>query len=539
MDPINHTHPAFGFDQSAFDSQAFHDFANLDAGGPFNTANGFTYEKIDSMVSFDECYASIPLDGLDQSSSDNVPMLGAFNSGQPYFNAPLTQSALNVFNQYLTDTAVNGAAQLSETASSNGSGQAALSASASFDSPNSTIHVNDTHQLSGTASHNGSGQTALPALPGYDKPRPIAPLNRSAQPASNNLPLHAPHRQVPYDLSIGTPYTLEDNDSDKIRKWENLIAHADLANAGVPASASQIIEEESAGQSPQTASSSNSLFDDGPRSPSVEIVQTPSPTPSTPSPSQAPAPTIAPSKAANNVAARATPQPVQLPRALTHQKNYAQHVSPFAPVATVSPLPPLPQLLGSWRTLAPGSRASRKNETITNAVCTQNTALRRANAKHLEDMKVMDEMLKEGRRQYALLGDRFNELAKDMHKAQLELNQLRNLAREHNYDQPTLRNATSADLKSGKIILQMLQTENGALRRVKAKQARELRELKEQAQRQWAQYVSLGDQCNDLAKQLYRTLIELKELKGEWYFYRMFKGYEPDQCDSNHLRHPY
>ncbi|KAJ5827529.1 hypothetical protein N7447_004292 [Penicillium robsamsonii] len=339
MDPIDHTHPAFGLNQPAFDSQAFNAFANLDDGGCFNAASGFTYDSLDSMISFDECYASIPVDAFDQSGPDNVPL----------------------------------------------------------------------------------------------------------QPASNNLPLHAPHRQVPYDPSIGIPYTPEDTDADKIRKWENLIAHADLANAGVPASASQIIEEASVGQTPQSANSPNSLFD-CPRSPSVDIVQTPSPTPSTPSPSQAPAATMAPSKAANHVTARATPQAVQLPRALTNRKNYAQHVSPFAPVATV--LPPVSSV----------------------------------------------------------------QTSRELEKAR---SRIQSLARERNYYQRALRKATSVDPKSGKTSLQMLQTENATLRRVNAKQAQELLELKEQTKHNWSQHASLGDQYNALAKQLHRTLIELKELKGE------------------------
>ncbi|KAJ5494600.1 hypothetical protein N7463_010687 [Penicillium fimorum] len=448
MDPTEHTHPALGFDHPAYDSQAFNAFANLDAGGPFNTANGFIYDSLDSMLSFDECYAGIPVDGLDQSSPDNVPMLTAFNSGQPNLNVLSMQSPLNAFNQNFTNNPVNGAAQLSETASSNGSGQAVLSASAGFGKPSSTTPVNGTHQLSDTASSNDSGQAVLPAFTGFDKPSSTAPVNRSAQPATNNFPLHAPHRQVPYDPSIGIPYTPEDTDADKIRKWENLIAHTDLANAGVPASVSQIIEEESVGQSPQIVSSPNSLFD-CPRSPSVEIVQTPSPTPLTPltpSPCKPPAAIMAPSKPATNVTTRATPRAVQLPRALTNQKNYAQHVSPFAPVATV--LPPAPSV--------PTSR-------------------------ELENAR----------------------------------SRIQSLARERNYYQRSLRKATSIDPKSGKTSLQMLQTENAALRRVNAKQAQDLQELREQIKHQWAQYASLGDQYNGLSKQLHRTLIELKELKGE------------------------
>ncbi|KAJ5159027.1 uncharacterized protein N7500_008678 [Penicillium coprophilum] len=442
MDFIDHNNPALGFDQPSFDSQAFNDFADLNASGPFNSMNGFSYEDLD-MLSFDELYASIPLDGLDQSGSDNAPMLAAFNSGQPNFNTLPTQSPLNVSNQHLTNPPTNGAVQVNETPSSNGSGQAALSASASFVKPSSTTSVNDASQLNGAPSSNNSVQAMRSVSTSIDKPASTVSVNRSAQPASNNLPLHAPHRKVPYNPSIGIPYTPEDTEADKIKKWENLIARADLANAGVPASASQIIEEESAEESLQTVDSPNSLFD-SPRSSSVEVVETPSPTPPTPSSSQAPAPTMAPSKASKNVIARATRHAVQLPRALTSQKNYAQHVSPFAPVATVAPPVPsaptsreLEKARSRIQSLAKERNFYQRNlrkatsvdpKTGKNTLQTlqaQNVALQRANTKQERDMKEMQEMLKEGHRQYALLSDRFNELAKEMHKARLELDELR------------------------------------------------------------------------------------------------------------------
>ncbi|OQE37746.1 hypothetical protein PENCOP_c009G01858 [Penicillium coprophilum] len=439
---IDHNNPALGLDQPAFDPQAFNGFADLDASGPFNSMNGFNYEDLD-MLSFDELYASIPLDGLDQSGSDNAPMFAAFNSGQANFNALPTQSPLNVFNQHLANTPVNGAVQVNETTSSNGSGQAALSASTSFVRPGPTTSVNDASQLNGTPSFNGSVQAMRSISTSIDKPGSTVPVNRSAKPASNNLPLHAPYRKVPYNPSIGIPYTLEDTEADKVKKWENLIARADLANAGVSASASQIIEEDSVEESPQTVDSPNSLFD-SPRSSSVEVVETPSPTPPTPSSSQAPAPTMAPSKAAKNAIARATPHAVQLPRALTSQKNYAQHVSPFAPVATVAP--PIPSAPTSRELEKARSRiqslAKERNfyqrnlrkatsvdpktgKSNLQVLQSEHAALRRAHAKQAEDMKQMQEALKEGHRQYALLSDRFNEMAKEMHKARLELGQLR------------------------------------------------------------------------------------------------------------------
>jgi hypothetical protein len=209
MDPIDPNHAAFGLDQPAFDDQAFlNGLVNLDAGGPVNASYGFNYEENpDLMKSFDEYFASIPLDNLDMPGLD---------------------------------------------------------------------------------------------MPGLDQPISATPANCSAQPVSSNLPAHAPHTQVAYDPSIGVAYTPEDTDADKVRKWENLIAQANLANAGVPPSAPGPIAVETDGQDTQIVNSPNSLFD-SPRSPSVEIIGTPSPTPPTPSPPQPPAATMATFNAAPNV----------------------------------------------------------------------------------------------------------------------------------------------------------------------------------------------------------------------------------------------
>ncbi|KAJ5185784.1 hypothetical protein N7491_006345 [Penicillium cf. griseofulvum] len=468
MDP---NYAAFGSDQPAFDSQAFNGFANLDFGGPFNTANGFTYcENPGLMSSFDEYFANMPLNGLDQSGSDLVPMGAAFNSGQPNFTALPTQSPVNVLNQHFTNTPVNGTAQFGDTTSSNGSGQPSLSTLNSFDKPNATTPLNHSanpesnNLFSQTTPLNGSGQPTLSASTSFDKPGSTTPVNgthqfsdnassngpgtttpsnstRSAQPVSKNFPLHAPHRQVPYDPSIAIPYTPEDTDADKVRKWENLIAHANLANAGVPPSASRIIEKEAGGQSPKTVDSPNSLFD-CPRSPSVEIIETPSTTPPTSSPPQAPATTKAPPRAATNVTAPSTPRTVQLPRALTSEKGYAQHVSPFAPVTV----------------LPPGPSASTSRE--------------------LEKAK----------------------------------SRIQSLVKERDYYQRSLRKATSVDAKSGKTSLQLLQTQNTALRRTNAKQARENEELRQKLQAATQSYATLVDQYNRNIQQLHKAQIELKQL---------------------------
>lgn len=367
MGSIDPNHAAFGLDQPAFDEQAFlNGLANLDADGPFNASNGFNYEgNPDLMKSFDEYFASIPLDNLD--------------------------------------------------------------------------------------------------MPGLDQPMSATPANCSAQPVSNNLPVHAPHMQMAYDPSIGVAYTPEDTDADKVRKWENLIAQANLANAGVPPSAPEPIAGETVEQDTQVPDSPNSLFD-SPRSPSVEIIRTPSPTPPTPSPPQPPAATVATFSAAPNAtvspfsdkvvlgkcancvqqanAARA----VQLPRALTSQKGYVQHVSPFAPVATISP---------------PASSA--------------------ANSRELENARL----------------------------------RIQSLAKERSFYQRNLRKATTIDPKTGKTSLQKLHAENLSLRRTNANQAQKLQDMKDEINQEKSKFAALGAQYNEVAKRLHKAMVELRELKGQ------------------------
>lgn len=154
----------------------------------------------------------------------------------------------------------------------------------------------------------------------FDQPISTIPVNYSAQQVTHNLPAHAPYSRVSYDPSIGIPYTLEDTDADKVRKWENLIARANLANAGMPPSPPEPIQEETTGQSPQSVDSPNSLFESPGSSSagsssaeassaeassaaasSVEIVAAPSATPSTPSPPQVLVATVAPSNSVTNV----------------------------------------------------------------------------------------------------------------------------------------------------------------------------------------------------------------------------------------------
>ncbi|KAJ9484445.1 hypothetical protein VN97_g8941 [Penicillium thymicola] len=381
MAPIDPSNPTFGFDQPAFDSQAFLNGLGLGTDTPFNASNGFNHHEVPPALlkTFDECLASLPLDGLDEEF-------------------------------------------------------------------------------------------------GFDQPVSTTPVNYSAQPVTHNLPAHAPYSQVLYDPSIGIPYTPEDTDADKVRKWENLIAHANLANAGVPPSTPQPIQEETVGQTPQSVDSPNSLFESpgslstkasSAGASSVEIVATrratpptPSPchapvatmapsnaaTPSTPSPSHAPVATMAPSNAATNVTAKAIPRTVNLPRALTNPKGYAQHVSPFAPIATVNPLPDS----------VPHSR-------------------------ELENAR----------------------------------SRIQSLVKERNYYQRSLKKATAIDPKTGKTTIQTLQAQNTSLRRTNAKQAQDLQKLKEAVQQERDQFAALGDKYNVLVMELHKTKIELRELKGQ------------------------
>ncbi|KAF4770648.1 hypothetical protein N7455_007271 [Penicillium solitum] len=354
MAPIDPKNPAFGFDQPAFDSEAFLHGLGLDSDTPFNASNGFNHHEMppELLKSLDECFASLPPDGLN-----------------PGFV---------------------------------------------FDQPISTIHY-------------------------------------PTQPMTHNLPAHAPYSHVSYDPSIGIPYTLEDTDADKVRKWENLIAHA---KAGMPPSPPQPIQEESVGQSPQSVDSPNSLFESPDSSSgeassgeasSVEIVETRNATPSIPSPPQAPTATMAPSNAATNVTANPIPRTVNLPRALANPKGYAQHVSPFTPVATVNPPDSSPH------------------------------------SRELENAR----------------------------------SRIQSLAKERNYYQRSLRKATAVDPRTGKTTLQMLQAQNTSLRRINAKQAQDLQQLKEAAQEQRDQFAALGDKYNVLAIELHKNMVELRELKSQ------------------------
>ncbi|OQE11896.1 hypothetical protein PENFLA_c070G03767 [Penicillium flavigenum] len=346
MAPIDPNHAVFGLDQPAFDDQAFlNGLANLDANGPVNASNSFNYEENpDLMKSFDEYFASIPLDNLD--------------------------------------------------------------------------------------------------MPGLDQPISATAANCSAQPVSNNLPVHAPHIQMAYDPSIGVAYTPEDTDADKVRKWENLIAQANLANAGVPPSAPEPIAGGTVEQDIQVVDSPNSLFD-SPRFPSVEIIGTPSPTPPTPSPPQPPAATVATFNAAPNVIANAT-HAVQLPRALTNQKGYVQHVSPFAPVATIAP--PASSAANSrelenarlriqslakersfyQRNLRKATAIDPKTgKTSLQKLQAENLSIRRTNANQAKKLQDMKEELNKEKSKFAALGAQYNEVAKLLHKAMVELRELK------------------------------------------------------------------------------------------------------------------
>ncbi|KAI1832137.1 hypothetical protein DTO027I6_9535 [Penicillium roqueforti] len=348
--------PDFGLDQPAFDPEAFlNSLTSLDANVSSNASNDFEHYQIPELLcSFDEFFASIPLDDLDQS---------------------------------------------------------------------------------------GFGQSSS-----------ATSVNCFTQPLSSNIPAQAPYRQMPYDPSIGIAYTSEDTDASKVRSWENLISQANLVNAGVPPSTPQIMEEETASQGLQTMDSPDSLFNSpGTQSvasvESVEIVETPSPTSSTPCPPRAPAATTAPSNAATNVIASAIPSPnpraVQLPRALTNQKGYAQHVSPFAPVATIAPpissmnSRELENARARIQTLARERNYYQRNlrkatnidpksgKTSLQLLQAENVNLRRANSKQSQEIQRMKNEAEAAKVSYATLAEYYNDSLKQLHKAELELEQLR------------------------------------------------------------------------------------------------------------------
>lgn len=142
--------------------------------------------------------------------------------------------------------------------------------------------------------------------------------------------------------------------------------------------------------------------------------------------------------------ASAIPRTVQLPRALTNQKGYAQHVSPFAPVATIAPPPPSApnsrelenarsriQSLSKERNYY--QRSLRKATTIDpktgktslQLLQAENVALRRVNAKQSQENGNLKKEIEETRKSYASLVEHYNNNIKQLHKARLELQQLR------------------------------------------------------------------------------------------------------------------
>lgn len=64
-----------------------------------------------------------------------------------------------------------------------------------------------------------------------------------SEPGSNMLPLHASYSSKIYDPSMEIPYAPNDTDADKVRKWENLIAQANLSGTGLAHSGPQPIAQ--------------------------------------------------------------------------------------------------------------------------------------------------------------------------------------------------------------------------------------------------------------------------------------------------------
>jgi chromosome segregation ATPase len=98
---------------------------------------------------------------------------------------------------------------------------------------------------------------------------------------------------------------------------------------------------------------------------------------------------------------------------------------------------------------------------------------------------------------------------RDLEKAKLRI---QGLVKERNYYQRTLRKATSVDTKTGKTILESLQTQNTALRRTNSKLARDNEDLKQKVQAASQSYAALVEQYNQNIQQLHRAQLELKQL---------------------------
>lgn len=134
---------------------------------------------------------------------------------------------------------------------------------------------------------------------------------------------------------------------------------------------------------------------------------------------------------------------MNLPRALANPKGYAQHVSPFTPVATVNPPDSSPhsrelenarsriQSLAKERNYYQRSLRKatavdpRTGKTTLQMLQAQNTSLRRINAKQAQDLQQLKEAAQEQRDQFAALGDKYNVLAIELHKNMVELRELK------------------------------------------------------------------------------------------------------------------
>lgn len=149
-------------------------------------------------------------------------------------------------------------------------------------------------------------------------------------------------------------------------------------------------------------------------------------------------------KCANCVQQANATHAVQLPRALTNRKGYLQHVSPFAPVATISPPSSSAtnsrelenarlriQSLAKERSFY--QRNLRKATTIDpktgktslQKLQAENASLRRTNASQAQKLRDIKEEVDKEKSKFAALGEQYNEVAKRLHKAMVELRELK------------------------------------------------------------------------------------------------------------------
>jgi methylthioribose-1-phosphate isomerase len=149
-------------------------------------------------------------------------------------------------------------------------------------------------------------------------------------------------------------------------------------------------------------------------------------------------------KCANCVQQANATHAVQLPRALTNQKGYMQHVSPFAPVATIAP--PASSAVNSrelenarlriqslakersfyQRNLRKATAIDPKTgKTNLQKLQAENASLRRVNANQAQKLEDIKKEVIQQNSKFGALGEQYNEVAKRLHKAMVEIRELK------------------------------------------------------------------------------------------------------------------